>query len=154
MFERSKDMNIQTTQTTWRAMLLSAMVFFLFTAHAGAGGAPEAIEIIDLEWKWQQTLYNNDTKTIPNDPDRYTITFEPGGKFNIRADCNRGGGSFSVEGNRIAIEEPYTTRAMCPPDSLEKEFIKNLNAARIYFLHEGDLYLDLKYDTGTMKFAH
>lgn len=144
----------QSTHTAWRTMLLSVIVFFLFIAHTGAGGAPEATEIIDKEWKWQQTLYNNDTKSIPNDPGRYTITFNSGGKFNIRADCNRGGGSFSVEENRIAIEMPYTTRAMCPPDSLEKVFIKNLNAARIYFLHEGDLYLDLKYDTGTMKFAH
>jgi hypothetical protein len=43
--------------------------------------------------------------------------------------------------------------AACPPDSLEQTFIKDLNAAVIYFIHEGNLYLDLKYDTGTMKFS-
>ena len=147
-------MVIHLIHAAGRVMLLSVVFLLLITAHASAGGTPESIEIMDMEWKWQHTLYNNDTKTIPNDPSRYTITFEPGGKFNIRADCNRGGGNFSVEGNRIAIQAPYTTRAMCPPDSLEKEFLKSLSAARIYFLHEGDLYLDLKYDTGTMKFAH
>lgn len=136
------------------AILLSAMFLLMFTAHASAGGAPESMEITGIVWKWQQTLYNNDDRTVPVDPNRYTITFEPGGKFNIQADCNRGGGRFSVEENHITIEEPYTTRAMCPPDSLEKEFIKSLNAARIYFLRKDNLYLDLKYDTGTMNFAH
>ena len=147
-------MNMQTTQTAGKAILLSVVFFFIITAHASAGGAPESTEITGIVWKWQQTLYNNDDRTIPGDPNRYTIIFEPGGKFNIQADCNRGGGRFSVEGTRIAIEEPYTTRAMCPPDSLEKEFIKNLNAARIYFIRKDNLYLDLKYDTGTMMFAH
>ena len=46
------------------------------------------------------------------------------------------------------------TQAMCPPDSLERTYIKDLNAARIYFLRNGKLFIDLKYDTGTMMFSN
>jgi heat shock protein HslJ len=59
-----------------------------------------------------------------------------------------------VKGKTIAMEVTHTTRAMCAPDSLERAFIKDLNAARIYFLRNGNLYIDLKYDSGTMKLGH
>ena len=43
--------------------------------------------------------------------------------------------------------------AACPEGSLEEEFVRGLSAATIYFIQEGDLYLDLKYDSGTMRFS-
>ena len=146
-------MTVHITHTASKMILLTATIVFLLTSSAVAGGAPEASEITRIEWKWQQTLYNNDTEVVPDNPDRYTVTFDPDGKIYLRADCNRGGGRYSVDGKNIVIEVTHTTRAMCPPDSLDQAFIKNLNAARIHFLQQGNLYLDLKYDTGTMKFG-
>jgi hypothetical protein len=32
------------------------------------------------------------------------------------------------------------------------EFVRTLSAAEVYFLIDEDLYIDLKYDTGTMRF--
>ncbi len=113
---------------------------------------PDAEDITDVVWKWQETRYNNDQNAVPPDPSGYTIAFNPDGTLNIRADCNRGGGKYSNKGKSLRIEVTHTTRAMCPPDSLEQTFIKDLNAAEIYFFKDGNLYLDLKYDTGTMKF--
>jgi len=136
----------------FRMMVPSLMLFLLMAGTAGAGGVPEGEEITGIVWEWQQTLYNNDTKSVPDDPGHYTISLDPEGRLYIRADCNRGGGNYRVEGKTIAIEVTHTTRAMCPLDSLEKAFIKDLNAARIYFLQNGNLYIDLKYDSGTMKF--
>jgi heat shock protein HslJ len=118
-----------------------------------ADGMREPGEITGVTWQWQQTLYNNDHKSVPADPSHYTVTFNPDGALNIRADCNRGGGKYTAEGKRLSMEVTHTTRAMCPPDSLDQAFIKDLNAAAGYFFIEGHLYLDLKYDTGTMKFA-
>jgi hypothetical protein len=43
--------------------------------------------------------------------------------------------------------------AACPEGSLEDEFVRGLSAAAIYFIKDGDLYIDLKYDTGTMRFS-
>jgi len=108
--------------------------------------------LIGTVWRWQQTLYSNDTKAVPPNPNDYTLNLLPDGKVNIRADCNRGGGAYRLDGSRISIEITHTTRAACPPGSLEENFIRDLNAAAIYFFDTDVLYFDLKYDTGTMKF--
>jgi heat shock protein HslJ len=110
-------------------------------------------KLIGTVWKWQQTLYNNDTKALPPNPDHYTLKLLPDGKVNIRADCNRGGGVYTLVGSQISIEITHTTMAACPPGSLEGRYIRNLNAAAIYFTKDDALYVGLKYDTGTMKFT-
>jgi heat shock protein HslJ len=109
-------------------------------------------KLIGTVWKWQQTLYNNDTKALPPNPDHYTLKLLPDGKVNIRADCNRGGGVYTLDGRKISVEITHTTRAACPPGSLEGKYIRDINAAAIYFIRDDALYIDLKYDTGTMKF--
>lgn len=109
--------------------------------------------LIGTTWKWQQTLYNNDTKSIPPNPDHYTLKLLLDGQVNIRADCNFGGGVYKLDGSRISIEITHTTRAACPPGSLEQRYIRDLNAAAVYFMEGDFLYIDLKYDTGTMKFT-
>ena len=109
--------------------------------------------LIGTTWKWQQTLYNNDTKAVPLNPEHYTLKLLPDGRINIRADCNRGGGVYILDGRKISIEVTHTTRAACPPGSLEQVYIRDLNAAAIYFMMDDALYIDLKYDTGTLKFS-
>ena len=110
-------------------------------------------KLIGTGWKWQQTLYNNDTKALPPNPDHYTLKLLPDGKVNIRADCNRGGGVYTLVGSQISIEITHTTMAACQPESLEQAYIRDLNAAAIYFMRDDALYIDLKYDTGTMRFT-
>ena len=63
----------------------------------------------------------------------------------------KAGEYISLEGKRITIEVTHSTRAMCPPESLEQAFIKDLNAAEVFFFSDGNLYIDLKYHQGTMK---
>ena len=110
-------------------------------------------EIIGIVWKWDQTIYNNDTKTAPAEPDQYTLKLQPDGTVGVRADCNRGGGTYIKQNSNISIHIAHMTRALCPADSLEEEFLRNLAAAVIYFVQDRNLYLDLKFDSGTMKFS-
>ena len=117
-----------------------------------AGGPPDPEDITGIEWKWVQSLYSNDARALPADPTHYTITFKPDGMLNVRADCNRAGGTYTVKEQSIAVKVTHSTMAMCPPDSLDGKFLKDLGAATIYFFKDGYLYLDLKYDSGTMKF--
>ena len=145
-------MFIQELDRKFVLLVVSAIIVIIHTAGL-AGGAPDTEDISGTVWKWQQTRYNNDQQSVPDDPSSYTVTFNTDGTLNIRADCNRGGGSYSIEAKRISIEVTHTTRAMCPPESLDQTFIKDLNASKIYFFSDGNLYVDLKYDTGTMKFA-
>ncbi len=108
--------------------------------------------LIDTLWRWQQTLYNNDTRSLPPSSDNYTLKLLPDGKVNIRADCNLGGGVYTLRGNEISIKITHTTRAACPPESLEQNYIRDLNATARYRMEGDFLYIDLKNDTGTMKF--
>jgi heat shock protein HslJ len=112
-----------------------------------------AREIAGTAWRWVQTLYNDDRKAAPADPKDYTVQFREDGTLQAKADCNLKGGTYSSDGKLLSIEITHSTMAACPEGSLEDEFVRTLSAAAIYFLKDGDLYIDLKYDTGTMRFS-
>jgi len=112
-------------------------------------------EITGTVWQWVQTLYNDDRKAVPDNPKHYTVEFREDGTINLKADCNQKGGTYSAsaEGKRLSIEITHSTMAACPEASLEDEFVRGLSGAAIYFIKDGDLYIDLKYDSGTMRFS-
>jgi heat shock protein HslJ len=110
-------------------------------------------DITDKAWQWIEfTDPVNGTQAIPN-PASYQVTFQPSGIVRINADCNRGAGQYQVDGAAMQFTVQAMTRAMCPPGSLSNEFIQNLNAAAVWFVQDGDLYIDLFADSGTMRFA-
>jgi heat shock protein HslJ len=116
------------------------------------GGTSETL-LIGPVWKWQQTIYSTDTRSLPPNPENYTLKLLPDGKINIRADCNLGGGVYKLRGNEISIQITHTTRAACPPESLEQNYIQDLNTAGRYRIEGGFLYIGLKNDNGTMRFT-
>ncbi len=103
-------------------------------------------------WQLQEIRYNNDELIEVNNPANYTIQFLPDGQLSIKADCNRARGIYTVQDSRISIQIGATTRAMCPPESISNQYLKELESATIFFFKDGNLYFDLKFDTGTMKF--
>jgi heat shock protein HslJ len=121
-------------------------------AEKSSGSEPE---ITDTIWKWVQTLYNDDRKAVPANPQNYTVEFREDGTISVKADCNMKGGIWSVsaEEKLLSIEITHSTMAACPEGSLEDEFVRGLSGAAIYFMKDGDLYIDLKYDSGTMRFS-
>lgn len=110
-------------------------------------------EITGTVWEWVQTQYNDDKKTVPAEQANYTVQFFQDKSLSVKADCNQKGGSYSIEDKRLSIEITHSTMAACPDGSLEEDFVRELTAAAIYFFNEEDLFIDLKYDTGTMRFA-
>ncbi len=102
-------------------------------------------------WKWSGFTDPIQQYTVEN-PENYTLTFQADGTVNIKADCNNATGSYTVDGQSLTIEVGVMTRAMCPPDSLSDEYVKNLGEVAIYFFKDGNLFLDLKVDGGTMEF--
>jgi len=107
--------------------------------------------LVAITWRWQQTVDNNDRTKAPSNPEHYTLKLLPDGKLNIRADCNLGGGVYTLKESEISIQIIHTTRAACPPESLEQDYIHDLNATARYRMEGDFLYLHLKNDTGTMK---
>ena len=134
--------------------LLAAIL--LATCPVGAGGLPKPSERNEptvTDWHWQGSLYNDDTRVVPPSPEKYTLTLKNDGAVHVRADCNQAGGGYTLEGSALQVHITHSTMAMCEPDSLDGAYLKDLSAVQSWMLHDGDLVLMLKYDTGTMRFS-
>jgi heat shock protein HslJ len=140
--------------------LIALLAAWLLAASAGAEGEPAptgdlAPPLVGSHWRWERTLMNDDSVHEPPAAEsrRYTVRFGEDRKLSIRADCNRVLGHWTLEGRSIAIEAGPTTMVECPEGSLADVFLADLSAAALHFVHDGDLYLDLKFDSGTMQLA-
>jgi heat shock protein HslJ len=112
----------------------------------------KASDLVGYVWMWLEFLENNDTITQPDIPGNYTLDFLPDGTLNVLADCNSASGTYTVNGNQLDMEILASTLAACPPESLSDEYLQLLNDA-VAYIREGDfLYIDIMFDTGTMKF--
>jgi para-nitrobenzyl esterase len=108
--------------------------------------------IVDVTWEWVGFTTPVEQVTV-DAPDRYTIQFGRDGRLAMRADCNRGMGSYTVTPDRrLTLGAIALTRAMCPEGSLSDRFAKEVGRAAIWFMRDGDLYLDLPMDSGTLRF--
>ncbi len=107
-------------------------------------------------WEWQGSQYSDDTEAVPEDPSRYTIEFADDGTATIQADCNQVRADYvaNEDDSTLSITPGASTKVACPEDSLVSEFMRDLEGAAIYFFDDaGDLLIDIKFDSGTMRFS-
>lgn len=121
------------------------------TAAGETAIVPVSAELVGPLWEWVGSQYNDDTTAVPPQSEAYTVQFGADGTVAVRADCNRKGGHYSVDAQRIVIEITRSTRAACPDGSLEDQFVRDLTGGVIWFFKDDDLYIDIQYDTGTMR---
>jgi uncharacterized protein len=87
-------------------------------------------------------------------PETFAVNFAANGLASFRIDCNRGTSTWkaiaSAESSSGSIEfgPLATTRAMCPPGSLDQRVLRDLPHVRSYLLKDGKLYLSLMADGG------
>ncbi|HXY53655.1 MAG TPA: META domain-containing protein [Nitrospirota bacterium] len=125
----------------------------LVAKHEAQAGMQDP-DIIGTVWQWVRTRYNDcTTMTRPDDAAGYTIQFKSDGTAEVRGDCNRGGGSFTLNSSKLSITITNTTMAACPEGSLESKFLRDLNRAGGYLIKNDRLFLNLKLDSGTMEFV-
>jgi heat shock protein HslJ len=103
-------------------------------------------------WAWQHTVRVDGTRTTPTEPDHYTLRLGPDGQLDVRADCNRAGGRYKVEGASLTLPVTHSTMAACPPESLDREFLANLASVNAWRLEENSLHVNLT-GGGTMVFT-
>ena len=119
---------------------------------ADASEATPPPEMVDVTWEWV-SLTTPVEQVNADAPERYTLQFQRDGRVALRADCNRGHGTYSVGADRqIALGPIALTRAACPPGSLGDRFAREVGRATSYFMRDGDLYLELPADSGTLRF--
>jgi heat shock protein HslJ len=144
------------------ALSNSALYFFqddnLFIDMAFDSGTMRFAEaatpaLVGTVWQLQQIQFNDGTQLVANPPENYTVEFLDDGSLVVQADCNRGRGNFTSNESRLAIDGLATTRAACPPESISDEFVRSLGNSTLYFFQNGDLFIDLAFDSGTMQFS-
>jgi heat shock protein HslJ len=107
--------------------------------------------ILNKTWQWESTITPVEKITVPG-PERYTIFLQADGRAQMRFDCNRGSGGFKISPGQLSFGPLLSTRMACPPDSLDSAFMRDLQRVVSFFVDNGTLYLELPYDSGTMKF--
>src|SRR5947208_692682 len=59
-------------------------------------------------WTWQSSELRGE-RIVPDVPERYTIEFQPDGRVQARADCNRGGAGYTAGSDRSLSITPVAT---------------------------------------------
>jgi heat shock protein HslJ len=54
---------------------------------------------------------------------------------------------------KITLGPLALTRMMCPPGSQSDRFVKELGRVSSYFTKDGELFLELPVDSGTLRFT-
>lgn len=112
-----------------------------------------SLPFVGKTWYWLSTQFNDGTRIQIEDPSIYSLQILPDGTFSGQADCNNFAGAYTVDGESIDLTVGPMTLAACPEGSQSDEFIRQINDAVIYLMQEGFLYLDLAFDSGTMKLS-
>ena len=115
--------------------------------------AGDETQLTNTVWQLEQIQYSDDKLLEPASVGDYTIEFMEDGQLSIRADCNRAMGSFTEAGGSLSIELGPTTLAACPPESIDQDYLQALQGASTYSFQAGDLFIDIRLDTGTMRFS-
>ena len=102
-------------------------------------------------WQWESTTTPVERITVPA-PERYTLFLNEDGKAEVRFDCNRGGGEYMIAAGKLSFGPLISTRMACPEGSLDGPFMRDLQRIASFFIEDRQLYLELPYDSGTMRF--
>ncbi len=110
-------------------------------------------QLIDKYWTLQKIDYSNGETIAVSQPELYTLKFISDNKVQIRADCNRARGSYTLDGDRVTIQVGPMTRVACPPESIADQYLHNLEAATTYLIQQNQLYIQLRDNAGRMVFS-
>lgn len=108
--------------------------------------------------KWRLVEFQSMSDRIgtirPDDPSVYTMRLNGDGTVVMRLNCNRARGTWSAEpsaddrSGRFAFGPLATTRAICPPPSMDERIAADAEYVRSYLLRGDRLYLSLMADAG------
>jgi heat shock protein HslJ len=134
------------------SLAVAGLVLGTPTAVAAAGDNPLA----GTEWRLVEFQSMSDAigTLRPEDPSLYTMRLNADGTVNMRLNCNRASGTWTVEpgadpsNGRFLFGPLAVTRALCPPPSMDGQIAAQAEYVRGYMLGEGRLHLSLMADGG------
>jgi heat shock protein HslJ len=116
-------------------------------------GDSARFEFAGTAWRLVEILSMDDSVFTPSDRSHYTLAFAADGSATLRADCNRGTGTWSSQGpNQLQFGPIASTRAMCPPGSLSARYLAQFEWVRSYVTRDGHLFLATMADGAIIEF--
>ena len=159
-------------RTTDRGGTMRALVLVLACAGGLAGCGPGRVStpsptaptpaagLAGTSWQLVEFRSSDDKVGIvrPDDPAKYTMTLEDGGRVSMQLNCNRGSGTWKSaasdgDSGTFTFGPLAVTRAFCAPPSMDDRIARDADFVRTYLLRDGRLYLDLMADAGQYVWA-
>jgi heat shock protein HslJ len=138
--------------------IFSVLFIGMVTVSCAAGPLPgkntrntDPQMVFNRTWQWESTITPVEKIVVPA-PERYTILLAEDGRLQAKFDCNRGGGDYKISSGKLSFGPLLSTRMACPPGTLDGLFMRDLQRVASFFVENANLYLELPFDSGTMKF--
>jgi heat shock protein HslJ len=102
-----------------------------------------ADDITNIEWQWTgfQDSDSPETRITVPDPENYTLAFFADGTYYIKADCNSGSGTYTLDGNNLTLGPTTITLMACGPESMDGEYLSLLPTVEAATIEDGQLVL-------------
>ncbi|HEX5690455.1 MAG TPA: META domain-containing protein, partial [Roseiflexaceae bacterium] len=118
----------------------------------GGANQPPTNTLVGTSWQWVKLTDPTQMVEI-QDRSNYTLTFADATNLSIKADCNQVQAAYKAgDDGALSITLGPSTLALCPPNSRSDQFTKLLAGAAHYFIKDGNLFIDLMADGGTLEF--
>jgi heat shock protein HslJ len=140
-------------RTGWTAAVIAVLALGTPLPVVANGTAPQLPpDVIGATWEWSWFGSGKEAFSI-DEPERYTIQFMPDGMIAVQADCNRAMAEYTLEEvRRISFSPLAMTRMLCPEGSKDDFFAGMLGRIQSYFEMDGDFFLEVPLDSGTLRF--
>ena len=144
---------LRTTAFFLLVMLLTDCASEQSAIQPQEADSPEVVmDLTGTSWQLIEIRSMNDFVYTPLTVERYTLDFLPAGQLLIRADCNRGHGSWEQRGSLLAIGELAMTRAMCRPESIDLRFLNDIVYVRSFVIRDDRLFMATMADGAILEF--
>jgi len=123
------------------------------TSDKAPASKTDLILLTNSQWQLVQIQSMDDSTYTPDDPGKYSLSFMPEGQLGVKADCNSGGGHWTLlRKNQIEFSQLISTLALCPADSLSDRLMQNLTYVRSFVFRDGHLFLATMADGAILEF--
>ncbi|PWW83107.1 hypothetical protein CR164_00655 [Prosthecochloris marina] len=112
--------------------------------------------LVETQWRLVEFQSMDDEIGIqrPSDPLLYTMELKGDSTVHMRLNCNNASGTWTSEASSDPSNGSFefgplaTTKALCPPPSMDEQIASHAQYVRSYLLKEGKLHLSLMADGG------
>jgi heat shock protein HslJ len=102
-------------------------------------------------WALQSFDLSGGQSVTVSDPASYTLELASDGTAHVRADCNVCDGGYELADATLRLGALACTRASCPPESLDFEYLQALSSTSS--IERNGTELRIGYDGGVLRFG-